>query len=221
MAGAGTEHTRAHRWTTLVLALAAPFTAILCLTLWRSPFPLTETVAIFENVTNTATNIWIPDTSYYRPLFYLMVSTIWHHIGSLDTRLAVLKLVQIVPVIVLIIGFIWHLRPKTFLEAAAASVAVAVVIGSPGFRDNLELPLSYTIVGMPLALIAWVLLNREPRRWHAPVIVALTLIAIGFKEQGLVLVPLVAVCWWTRAPGATRGLAATLAALAVAYVLFR
>jgi hypothetical protein len=221
MAGAGIEHTRAHLWTALVLALATPFTVILCLTLWRSPYPLTETVAIFENVANTATNIWIPDTSYYRPLFYLTVSSIWHHAGSLDARLAALKLVQIVPVVVIIIGFIWHLRPRTLLDAAAASVAVAVVIGSPGFRDNLELPLSYTIVGMPLALIAWMLMNGQPRSWHAPVIVGLTLIAIGFKEQGLVLVPLAVVCWWTRAPGATRGLAATLAALAVAYVLFR
>ena len=125
------------------------------------------------------------------------------------------------PVVVVIIGFIWHLRPRTLLNAAAASVAVAVVIGSPGFRDNLELPLSYTIVGMPLALIAWMLMNGQPRAWHAPLIVGLTLIAIGFKEQGLVLVPVAVVCWWTRAPGATRGLAATLAALAVAYVLFR
>ena len=221
MAGTGIEPTRARLWTAVVLALATPFTFILCLTLWRSPYPLTEAVAIFENVTNTAANIWIPDTPYYRPLFYLMVSSIWHHIGSLDARLALLKLVQIVPVILLIIGFIWHLRPRTSLEAAAASVAVAVVIGSPGFRDNLELPLSYTIVGMPLALIAWMLMNGEPRWWHAPIIVALTLIAIGFKEQGLVLVPLAVVCWWTRAPGATRGLVATLAAVAIAYVLFR
>jgi len=221
MGDAGIEHPRPRFWTAVVLALATPFTAILCLTLWRTPFPLTEAVAILENTTNTATNVWVPDTSYYRPLFYVMVSTIWHGAASVDTRLAALRLVQIVPVVVLIVGFIQHLRPRTFLDAAAASVAVAVVVGSPGFRDNLELPLSYTIVGMPLALIAWVLLNREPRRWHAPVIVALTLIAIGFKEQGLVLVPLVAVCWWTRAPGATRGLALTLAAIAVAYVLVR
>ena len=81
MAGAGIEPTRARLWTAVVLALATPFTAILCLTLWRSPYPLTEAVAIFENVTNTAANIWIPDTPYYRPLFYLMVSSIWHHIG--------------------------------------------------------------------------------------------------------------------------------------------
>jgi hypothetical protein len=43
------------------------------------PFPLTEAVAIFENVTNTAMEVWAPQTSYYRPLFYLTVSTIWHN----------------------------------------------------------------------------------------------------------------------------------------------
>jgi hypothetical protein len=65
-------------WTAIVLALAAPFTVILCLTLWRTPFPVTEAVAIFENVTNRAANVWIADTPYYRPLFYVTVSTIWH-----------------------------------------------------------------------------------------------------------------------------------------------
>jgi hypothetical protein len=221
MAGATVEHTRAHLWTAVVFALAAPFTFILCLTLWRTPFPLTEAVAIFENVTNTATEVWTPQTSYYRPLFYLTVSTIWHNAGSLDARLAWLTLVQVVAVILLVVLFIGHLRPRTFIDAAAATVAVAVLVGSPGFRDNLELPMSYTTVGMPLVLIVWTLLNRQPRVWHAPLIVALTLIAIGFKEQGLVIVPMAVAAWWARAPGATRGVAATLAAIAIAYVLFR
>lgn len=221
MAGAGTEHARAHLWTAVVFGLATPLTFILCLTLWRTSFPLTEAVAIFENVTNTSTDLWVPATSYYRPLFYLMVSAIWHNAGTLDAALAWLKLVQIVAVLLLVVLFILHLRPRTFLDAAAASVAVAVLIGSPGFRDNLELPLSYTTVGMPLVLIVWILLNRQPRPGHAPLIVALTLIAIGFKEQGLVIVPVVVAAWWMRAPGATRGVAATLAAIAVAYVLFR
>jgi hypothetical protein len=208
-------------WTAIVLALAAPFTVILCLTLWRTPFPVTEAVAIFENVTNRAANVWIADTPYYRPLFYVTVSTIWHGAGSLEQALDTIKLVQIVPVIILIAVFIRHLRPRTFPDAAAASIALAVLIGSPGFRDNLELPLSYTTIGMPLALIAWTLMNSPPRAWHAPVIVALTLVAIGFKEQGLVLVPLALACWWTRAPGAPRGLAVTLAVIGVAYALFR
>ena len=221
MAGDRPEHTRAHVWTAAVLVLASPFLVILCFTLWRTPFPVTEAVAIFENVTNTAANVWIPDTAYYRPLFYELVSAIWHSGASLDARLAALKLVQILPIVVLVTGLIWHLRPGTYLSAAAAAAAVAVLIGSPGFRDNLELPLSYTIVGMPIALIVWVLMNSNPRPWHTPVIVALTLIAIGFKEQGLVLVPLAVACWWTHAPGAPRSLAATLVAVAIAYVIFR
>ena len=221
MAGAKVEPTRAHLWTAVVFALATPFTFILCLTLWRTPFPLTEAVAIFENVTNTATEVWTPQTSYYRPLFYLTVSTIWHNAGSLDARLAWLTLVQVVAVILLVVLFIVHLRPRTFIDAAAATCAVAVLVGSPGFRDNLELPLSYTTVGMPLVLIVWILLNRQPRVWHAPLIVALTLIAIGFKEQGLVIVPMAVAAWWMRAPGATRGVTATLAAIAIAYLLFR
>jgi hypothetical protein len=215
------EDSGSHMWTAAVFMVAAPFLVILCLILWDTPYPLTEAVAIFENVANRASNPWIPDTAYYRPLFYVTASAIWHAPGSLDARLAALRLVQIVPVIVLIVGLIWHVRPRTFLDAAAASVAVAVVMGSPGFRDNLELPLSYTTVAMPLALIAWVLMNRPLRPWHAPVIVAMTLIAIGFKEQGLALVLLVAACWWTRAPGATRGLAVTVAAIAVVYVIVR
>ena len=74
---------------------------------------------------------------------------------------------------------------------------------------------------MPLALVAWIVLNREWRIWHAPLIVACTLIAIGFKEQGLVIVPLVIAAWWTRAPGASRGLAVTLVTIGIAYVTLR
>ena len=51
------------------------------------------------------------------------------------------------------------------------------------------LTLTHLIVGMPLIVLVWILLQRVPRWWHAPAIVALTLVAIGFKEQGLVIVP--------------------------------
>ena len=98
---------------------------------------------------------------------------------------------------------------------------MAVLVGSPGFLGNLELPLSYTIVGMPAALIVWTLVERERRAWHAPAIVALTLIAVGFKEQGLVIAPVVIAAWWMCAPGAGRGTAAAVAAVAASYVVFR
>jgi hypothetical protein len=64
-------------------------------------------------------------------------------------------------------------------------------------------------------------MNRDSRRWHTPAVVAMTLVAIGFKEQGLVIVPLAIVCWWTGAPSATSRLTASLTVIGAAYVLLR
>lgn len=209
-----------------MLAVCAPVVAVLCLTLWRTPLPISEAMAIFEDVVNyPLTRFLIPDTSYYRPLFHVTISAIWHNAGSLEAALAGIKLLHIVPILLVITVFVWHLRPRTSVEAAAAALAVAILVGSPGFRDNLELPLSYTIVGMPVALLVWIMLARERRMihpvWHQAAIVLLTLVAIGFKEQGLVVVPLVLAAWWTRAPGARGATAAVLVALTGAYVALR
>ena len=213
---------RRRLWTSIVLIAVLPLVAALCLALWRSPFPISEAVALFEDVARgTASRFLIPDTSYYRPLFHLTLWTIWHDAPTLEARLALIKLLHIVPMSLLIAAFIWHVRPRTGVEAAAAAVAVAVLMGSPGFRDNLEIPLSYTAVGMPLALIVWMLLTREPRWWRGAAILLLAFVAIGFKEQGLVLVPLILVAWLTRAPGASRGLAVAVTMIAVAYVALR
>jgi len=209
-----------------VLLLSLPFVATLGLILWRTPVPLTEAVAILEDVAQyDVTRFLVPDTSYYRPVFYLTMSAIWHGAGhgaaSLDTRLALIKLVQIGAVGALFALFVSHLRPRTLLEAGAAAAAVAVLAGSPGFQDNLEIPLSYTTVGMPVALGVLMLLERRATWVHGPLIVALTLLAVGFKEQGLVIVPVVLVAWWAGAPGVTRRTAVVLGSLSVAYVVIR
>jgi hypothetical protein len=210
-------------WTTAVLIVLAPLLLSLWLTVWHTPFPVSEAVALFEDVAKlpSPTTLWVADSPYYRPLFYATLWTIWHNASSIEARLAFIKLVNIVPVLLLVVLLVWHLRPRTFLDAAAAAAAAAVLMGSPGFRDNLEIPLSYTAVGMPMALMVWMVVNRERRWWHGPAIVALALVAIGFKEQGLVIVPLVIAAWWTRAPGVSRRTAAVLTGIAVAYVLFR
>src|SRR6185436_7843930 len=137
----------------------------------------------------TPAKFLIPETSYYRPLYHLTLMAVWRNADTLAAKLVLIKLLHIVPIACLVVLFIFCLRPRTPLEAAAAAGATAVLIGSPGFRDNLEIPLSYTAVGMPLALIVWMLAERERRTWHGPAIVALALIAIGFKEQGLVIIP--------------------------------
>lgn len=209
-------------WTGAVLVVSAPLVMLLCLALWRMPFPVSEAIAIFEDVArNPALDFLIPDTSYYRPLFHMTMSAIWYRAGSLAAALAWIKLLHVVPIVVLVLLLVGHLRPRTAVEAAIAAAAVAVVIGSPGLRDNLEIPLSYTIIGMPIILAVWMLLGRERRPWHLPAILLLTLVAIGFKEQGLIIVPVVVAAWWMRAPGAGGATAATLVALAAAYVATR
>ncbi len=41
---------RANGWTLAALAVSLPFVAVLCTILWHTPVPLTEAVAIFEDL---------------------------------------------------------------------------------------------------------------------------------------------------------------------------
>ena len=98
---------------------------------------LSEAIALFEDVaTLPPSRFFHLDTSYYRPLYHFSLWAIWHHAGSLGARLAWVRVLQIVPVIALVVLFFWHLRPRTGLEAAVSLFAAAVLVGSPGFRDN-------------------------------------------------------------------------------------
>lgn len=203
--------------------MAAAALALAARILWQTPLPLSETVALLEDVARRTTgSFFVPDTPYYRPLFHATLGTIWNSSLSLDARLGAVHLLQIVPPIVLVLTLVAWMRPRRAAEAGAALVALAALLGSPAMRDNLELPLSYTTVGMPLAVLVWWLLNAERRQaWHGPAVIVLMLLAIGFKEQGLAVVALVAAAAVTRAPGATRPLVAGVAALAAGYVLLR
>ena len=143
---------RTDLWTVAVAAASLPLLAVLVGILWRMPYPIRDSVGIFEDVAERpASNFLTVSTSYYRPLFYVTLSALWHGAGSIDSALRATRLLHIVPVIVLVLAFIWHLRPRGALDAAVATVAVSVLVGSPGLLGNLEIPLSYTIVGMPAA----------------------------------------------------------------------
>jgi hypothetical protein len=199
-----------------------PFLIILCTTLWRGPFPIRETTGQLEDIAQRpALSYFVPKSSYYRPLFEMELWLSWHGASSVRGALGSIKLFHIVPVCLLVLLFIWYVRPTSSLDAAVTTAAVAVLTGAPGFVANLDPPLSITIVGMAAAMIVWMLLERDYHRWHGPAIVVLTLIAVGFKEQGLALVPLVIVAWWMGAPGTGRFTAGALAVFAVGYVLFR
>ena len=219
---AAPARSHARWWTSALLLASIPFLWVLGVALWRTPYPISEAIALFEDISQfDPERLAVPQTSYWRPLFHLTLSGIWLNAATLGAKLAWVKALHIAPMLLLVVLFAWHVRPARLRDAAAALVATAVLVGSPGFRDNLEIPLSYTAVGMPLLLGVWMLLHRAPRWWTAPVVVMLTLVAIGFKEQGLAIIPMVVVAWWTRAPGARRGLAISVVVLACAYVAFR
>ena len=209
-------------WFAGVLGVSMPLLLALCWAMWNSPYPISETVAILEDAEASPNSFFDPRVrSWYRPLFHLTFYTFWRATGSLDSALVLFKILEVTSVGALIVLFIWQLKPRTPFEGAAATFAVAVLVGTPGFRDNLELPLLMTLVAMPLIVMVWAILEREHRAWHAPALVGLLLLAVGFKEQGLVIAPLVVVAWWAGAPGARRSTAATVAVVTVLYLAMR
>ena len=213
---------RSSPWTVAALAALAPLLVLLAWTFWRMPYPINEAVAIFEDVARKSPQEFlIADTTYYRPLYHLSIMGIWRHVGALDVRLAWIKLLHLAPMVALPLLLVWHLRPRDLRTAVAAIAAAAVLIGSPGYRDNLEIPLAYTAVGMLLALIVWIQLESAARSWRMWLIIVSTVVATGFKEQGLVIVPVIVVAWWMGARGAPPRLVSGVVALTLAYLAYR
>ena len=186
-------------WLVATALISLPLLLNLGETMWRSPYPIHETVGLLQSYADASPASFFDPTklSWYRPLYHLTWWMLRHTTGSLNSTLFWFKTIELSSVVVLLALLIWYLRPRSLLDCAAATCAGAVLVGTPGFRTNLELPLLMTLVGMPMALAVWMLLERDPRWWHAPVILVVTLVAIGFKEQGLVIAPLVVAAWWT------------------------
>ena len=63
-------------WTALAALAVAPALAFVTWVLWRSPLPLSETVALLEDVARrTPASFFVPDTPYYRPLFHATLAS--------------------------------------------------------------------------------------------------------------------------------------------------
>jgi hypothetical protein len=223
-------------WTTAALITAAPLLLSLCWAMWTAPYPISETVGLMElagvmpdphpaahdGIDPVLRNIFSPTArSWYRPFFHLTWYVLWHATGSLSATLLLFRVLEVASVASLILLLLWWLRPQTFIDYAAATFAVAVLLGTPGLRENLEIPMLMTLVAMPMVMIVWMLLERPHVPWHSAVIVLLTMIAIGYKEQGLVLLPVIVAAWWTRAPGASRVATAAAGVVVLAYLAFR
>jgi hypothetical protein len=98
---------RPYFFTVLVVATSLPFLVVLCTTLWRTPYPIRDSVGIFEDVAERPGSTFLTvSTSYYRPLFFLTLSAMWHGADSIDAALRSIRLLHIVPVIALVLAFI-------------------------------------------------------------------------------------------------------------------
>ncbi|MDA1185862.1 MAG: hypothetical protein O2930_14610 [Acidobacteria bacterium] len=214
---------RGSLWVGVVLVVIAPLSVALLLSMWRSPFPINEMISLLEDAESSTPGRFFDPTirSWYRPLFHLTLWGFWNGSGSLLGGLHWFRYLEVGSVLVLLLLFVSYLRPRTGLQAAAALLAVAVMMGMPGFRDNLEIPVLMTLVGMPMALLVWMLLEREHRWWYTPLILALTMTAIGYKEQGLVIAPVVVGAWWMGSPGARRTTTAVVVLAVLAYLAMR
>jgi len=210
------------RYTWLAFAVGLPAVVVLALILWRTPYPISEGVAFVEDVSSTSDLQFLrPARYYYRPLFFASVFAAWHGSTSPAMFVAASRLMMIAPVAILVGLFLVRLRPRTAVDAAAAALASAVLLGSGAFVDNVEIPLTFTTVGMPALLGAWMLAERTNRPAPTALFLALAVLAVGFKEQGLVIVPVVAALWWLGAPGVSRATAAWMVGSGMAYLAFR
>ena len=145
---------------------------------------------------------------------------LWHGASSIDAALTTIRFLHLVPIVLLV-----RCCSCTCVRATASTPQrqrwPSRRSSAPGFRDNLELPFSYTIVGMPVVLAVWLLLEARASPVARPRHPALT--TDGHRIQGArpVIVPLIVAAWWLGSPGATRGMAAPATVGAIAYVALR
>src|SRR5262245_15546970 len=124
------DNARHVRYTWLAFAVGLPAVVVLALILWRTPYPISEGVAFVEDVSSTSDLQFLrPARYYYRPLFFASVFAAWHGSTSPAMFVAASRLMMIAPVAILVGLFLVRLRPRTAVDAAAAALASAVLLG--------------------------------------------------------------------------------------------
>jgi len=114
-------------------------------------------------------------------------------------------------------------QPAGWKRMAAAAVAMACVVGLHSSRVLfLFLPLNGGTVAIVLILLAILIVIEPTGRRVEWLLLPLTFASLLLLEFGVLIVPLVAVAWWLRAPGVTwRGVVGALAGLACYLVVRR
>ena len=82
---------RRHRtlWILVVLAASSPLLFALGVSTWKTPYPVSETVAILEDVQHATSAVSYFDPtarSWYRPLYFLTWHGLWRGCRSTGPR---------------------------------------------------------------------------------------------------------------------------------------
>lgn len=150
----------------------------------------------------------------YRPMLDLSTRLAYRILGL---NLRAYQAMVVAEFALLLIMLVLLFRPSGRARTAAAIVALSVAVGLHTSRILfLFVPLNAYAVSM-LLVMATALLVLTPRLRHFEwVFLPLTVMAVMWLELGVLIVPMVIVAWWMKAPGPTwRSAAAVCAGFAL------
>jgi hypothetical protein len=210
-------------WRWLALLYTCVAAAGVAVGVWRTPYAISETVAILVTLDSfNLASAFALDGPYFRPAYWLGLDAVWRLSPSVVGAINTYKVLHVASVVLLIALFAAAARVRSGTDWAAYAVALPALVGVGGFRDNLEnLPLNQTLIVMVLALVAVHLLRRPWRPWHVAAAFALAVVAPLVKEQGLAVAAILAAGALGGAPGLGRRSGLLIGALAAGYLVAR
>ena len=84
-------------WTAWVGAATVPLIATLCVVMWRTPYPISEAVALIgDAAASSAFHFFDPAVrSWYRPVYQLTWHVLVNGTGSIDAALFWFRLIEV------------------------------------------------------------------------------------------------------------------------------
>jgi len=155
----------------------------------------------------------------YRPLLTLGIKGAYDLVGLHLWVYQLLVLAQLAAALALLL---WLLQPRDLRRGLAAALALGCAVGLHTSRILfLFIPLNAYSGALLLLLLALVIALEPRARAYDWLLFPLTFVGLFTLESTLLVVPLIAVLWWRKAPGVSwRGVAAMMTAV-VLYLLVR
>ena len=209
---------RAVRGILLPCAWALAATGVLGIAFSTVPWPLGD---VYTNLQRAVSLSWGETFTAafergveYRPLLTILTKVAYEMAGL---QLWVYRLFVLLQLVAVLVALVLLLRPTGTRRVLAACLAVTCVLGLHSSRSLfLFVPINQYTLGLLLLLLAAILALDTRARALAWLFFPMTVAALFLLESGVLMLPLVAVLYFMRAPGAGRGaLAGTAAGVAV------